>query len=81
MDTGLRSQSLRAAASCPTGKLPGVLYFSKRRQLNNSHGRVLARQELSLRAGDVSPPALLHANAGCSGSLRAANPSRPSAGR
>jgi len=56
VDTCLRSQSLRAAASCPTGKLAGALRFSKRRQLNNPHARVLARQELLLRAGDVSLP-------------------------
>ena len=58
MDTCLRNQSLRAAASCPTGKLAGVLRFSKRRQLDGPHGRLFALQELFVHAGDVSPHAL-----------------------
>ena len=58
MDTCPRSQSLRAATSCPTGKFAGALRFSKRCQRTNPPGRVLPLQELLLRAGDVSLPAL-----------------------
>ena len=42
----------------PLVKLPGVLRFANRRHPNNPHGRVLALQELVMRAVDVSLPAL-----------------------
>lgn len=43
---------------CPLGDLPGVLRSSKRRHLNNPHGRVFVLQELMMRAVDVARPAL-----------------------
>ncbi len=42
----------------PLVKLSGVLRFAKRRHPKNPHGRVLALQDLLLRAVDVSLPAL-----------------------
>ena len=41
---------------CPLGDLPDVLRSSKRRHLNNPHGRVFVLQELFMRAVDVSLP-------------------------
>ncbi len=42
----------------PLVKLPGVARFAERRHPANPHGRVLALQELVMRAVDVSLPAL-----------------------
>ena len=42
----------------PLVKLPGVRRLAKRRHPNNPHARVLALQDLLLRAVDVSLPAL-----------------------
>ena len=59
VDTCLRDldRPMRLRRS-PLVKLPGVLRFAKRRHPNNPHGRVLALQELVMRAVDVSLPAL-----------------------
>ena len=59
VDTCLRDldRPMRLRRS-PLVKLPGMLRFAKRRHPNNPHGRVLALQELLLRAVDVSLPAL-----------------------
>ena len=42
----------------PLSELPGVLHSSGQRHLNSPHGRVLALQELLMRAVDVSLPDL-----------------------
>lgn len=59
VDTCLRDldRPMRLGRS-PLVKLPGVLRFAKRRHPNNPHARVLALQELLMRAVDVSLPAL-----------------------